>query len=436
MNDTAKAGWWARATQAFGGLFNRTSAHERLSAGRRVAFGRTGSGVYIDADTALKNATVWACIHYRATTMAQLPWRVMREDPQRGKTVQPTHPADWLLNKRPNPEMGAFTFRQTLMQWMLRYGNGYAEIERDLRGAPFALWPIHPSRVTPFRKADGRLAYRVSNGSGGYDELAAMDMFHVRGMGDGAVGLSVIDFAAESLGWAQATEIFGATYFGEGMNPSGVVETESSLSPEALNILRGELDGLYKGPKGKRTVILDRGMKFNRLSTQPNDSQFIETRQHQIEEICRWFRTPPHKVMHLLRATFTNIEHQGIEVVVDVVSPDVKVFEEEADYKLFGAQNRGGYYTKMFLQALMRGDSKARSEFYARMWGIGALPINRVLELEDENPIGPEGDVRFVPVNMQTLERAITAPVVTSTPAVAEPPADDPNPDDDEAEEA
>jgi hypothetical protein len=30
---------------------------------------------------------------------------------------------------------------------------------------------------------------------------------------------------------------------------------------------------------------------------------------------------PPHKVMHLLRATFSNIEHQSIEVVVDSVTP-------------------------------------------------------------------------------------------------------------------
>ena len=74
-------------------------------------------------------------------------------------------------------------------------------------------------------------------------------------------------------------------------------------------------------------MIVDGGMKFERASTDPNDAQFIETRQHQIEEICRWFGVPPHKVMHMLRATFSNIEHQSIEVVVDSITPWAKRIE-------------------------------------------------------------------------------------------------------------
>jgi HK97 family phage portal protein len=408
---TQRPGLIAHAVRVLGGFFNRATAPATVTAGRRVFYGRTGSGVYIDADTAWRDATVWACITYLSRTPAQVPWRVMREDPVKGKVPAPTHPADRLLNKRPNPEMGALTFRQTLIQWALRFGNGYAEIEWDLRGAPFALWPIHPRRVEPKRDGAGRLFYRVWNETGGgYVDVDAADMLHIRGMGDGAVGMSVLEYAAESLGWAQATQLFGSTYFGEGMNPSGVIEVPTGMSPEAREILREELELLYRGPKGKRTAILDAGMKFNRLSTQPNDSQFIETRQHQVEEICRWFSVPPHKVMHLLRATFSNIEHQSIEVVVDSIAPWAKVLEEEADYKLFGRENRGGFYTKLFLQALMRGDSKSRAEFYKAMVGMGVMSINEVRELEDLNPIGPDGDVRFVPVNMQTLERAIRPP--------------------------
>lgn len=423
---SARTGLIAHGVRALGRFFNRSTAAEKLTGGRRVTTGRTGSGVYIDADEAFKDATVWACIHYRSNMLAQVPWRAMRNDPQQGRIVQDTHPVDWLLNKRPNPEMGAFTFRQTLMQWKLRYGNGYAEIERDNRGAAYALWPIHPRRVVPYRDGAGILGYRVYNETGAPVELDAMDMFHVRGLGDGPVGLSVIEYAAESIGWSRATQIFGATYFGEGMNPSGVVETPKALSPGAMELLRGELDQLYKGPKGKRTVILDGGMKFSRLSTEPNDSQFIETRQHQVEETCRWFQTPPHKAMHLLRATFTNIEHQSIEVVTDVVTPDARIFEDEADYKLFGPQNRGGFYTKMVLQALMRGDAKARAEFYQLMFGMAGLTPNMIAEHEDMNGFGPAGDVRFVPGNMMTLERAIKlgqAPILdpTTPPAASEP---------------
>lgn len=370
---------------------------------RIVSAGRTPAGIYVNADTALKNAVVWACIQYLTKTVAQLPWRVMRETATGSERVS-TNPVDWLISQRPCPDMGSFTWRQTMLGNALRFGNAYAEIERDNRGAAYALWTIHPERVVVRRAESGQLEYEVWN-NGGNTVLPAADMFHIRGFGDGAVGYNVIEYAAQSIGWAQATEVFGSTYFGSGANPSGVVETAKGMSPAGVGELRTAFNRLYAGPKGDKTVFLDNGMKYTKLSTDPGDSQFIETRQHQVEEICRWFGVPPHKVMHLLRATFSNIEHQSIEVVVDSVTPWIKVFEEEANYKLFGA-NRLGLYTKIDVRGLLRGDNASRAQYYKTMFELG-MSINQILALEDFNGIGPDGDERFVSNNVQTLKNAI-----------------------------
>ena len=388
-------------------LFSRATKPEGPTTSRVLYTGRTASGVYVDADTALRNATVWACVQYLTRTVGKLPWRVMIETAS-GREIARTHPVDWLLNKRPNPEMGSMTFRQSLLGQALLWGNGYAEIERDNRGVPINLWPIHASRVTAKRDDNGWLIYEVWD-KGGNVVVQPADMFHVRGFGDGPVGYSVVQYAAQSIGWAQATELFGATYFGEGMNPSGIVTVKTGLSIDAMQEMRNSLEQLYKGPKGKRTMILDAGAEFQKLATNPNDSQFIETRQHQIAEICRWFGVPPHKVMDLMRATFSNIEHQSIEVVVDSIAPWVKAFEEEADFKLFGS-NRSNLYTHMPLQALMRGDNASRVAFYKGMLEIGAMTINEIRALEDMNSIGEDGDVHFVTRNVQTLETALAEP--------------------------
>ena len=402
-----------------GRILNRLTGYgNQPSTSRIISTGRTLAGVYVDADTALKNATVWACVQYLTKAVGQLPWHAMTKT-NGVSDIASTHPVDWLLNKRPCPDMGSFTWRQAMLGNALLRGNAYAEIERDNRGIPYALWPIHPERVRVRRAANGELEYEVWN-NGGNTVLAAKDMFHVRGFGDGAVGYGVIEYAAQSIGWAQATEVFGSTYFKEGMNPSMIIEVVKGLSEPAMQALRTELEQLYGGPRGKRTAILDAGMKATKLATSPDDSQFIETRQHQVEEICRWFGVPPHKVMHLLRATFSNIEHQAIEVVVDSVTPWVRVFEEEADYKLFGAQNRQGYYTKMSLQALLRGDNESRMKFYKGLFELG-VPLNTILALEDMNGIGPDGEVSFVSNNVQTIKAAIEGKPATPTPAPEDP---------------
>jgi HK97 family phage portal protein len=394
------------------GFFRRITARltrwaDDVQPGRIAVVTRTQAGVAVDPETALKNAVVWACIRYLTNAVSQLPWRVVREERDGDRKIQPTHPVDWLLNKRPCPEMGAFTWRQTMLGNALRYGNGYAEIERDMAGRPIALWPLHPLRVTPRRRLDtGVLYYDIQgDGVGQRVELEASEVFHLRGFGDGPVGYNVIEYAAQSIGWAQATELFGASFFGEAMHPASVIEGAGALKPDSQKRLRSELLNFMRGPrKAMRTLFLDAGMSWKRVSVAPEEAQFIETRQHQVEEICRWFGVPPHKVMHLLRMTNNNVEHQSIEVVTDAVVPWVRILEDEADWKLFG-QNRQGLSTSIDLAALLRGDMKSQAEYFSTLAQNGIMNRNEARVRLGINRGGPALDKFTAQVNLTTLER-------------------------------
>ncbi len=367
---------------------------------------KTLAGPLITPDTAMKNDVVWAAHRYLTQTVAVLPWRVMREV-ENGNERAPTHPVDWMLWRRPNPEWSSFQFRETLTGWAIRHGNGYAEIERDMAGRPLALWPIRPDRVTPQRDLEtNELIYEVDNGSDGKSYLPRRDMFHIRGYGDGPVGISVIELAAQSIGWAQAAQLFGAAFFGNGMTMGGFIELKNGMKPEGKRKFEAELKQKFGGPmKAWNWLIGEPGAVAKPFGVEPNKGQFLETMQHQIDVICRWIGVPPHKVMHLLHAHYNNVEHQSIEVVVDAILPWSKRFEDEADEKLFGGQNRRGYYTKLNLNGLMRGDAKSRAEFYQLMRNIGVFSVNEIRLLEDINPIGPEGDKRVMQSQYTTLEQ-------------------------------
>jgi HK97 family phage portal protein len=421
--------------RGFSVLAQRVSTEPRHPDERRVYGGpRTVAGVAITPDTAITISAVWACLRYLSQTVAVLPWHVMREI-DNGAEIQRSNPVDWLIYKRPNPEWSSFQFRETLTHWALRYGNGYAEIERDQAGRPFNLWPVHPERVSVCRDTEtGQLFYEVSNGSDGKVEIDAADMFHVRGFGEGVVGVNVIEYAAQSLGWARAAQIFGAAFFGNGATPASVVLNKKPLSSEGLKLQRKQFEELYKGPaRAGRTAFLDNDADIKAIGMDIDKMQLVETHQHLVEEVCRWFGVPPHKIMHLLRATFSNIEHQAIEVVVDSISPWVKRFEDEADYKLFG-QNRRGLYTKMSMNALLRGDMKSRMEFYKGMQFVGAYSPNRILQLEDENTLGPEGDVHVMQQQMVPLEFIAEGPVQSAGAPPAAPPDAEDSPQEEDAE--
>lgn len=385
------------------------------------------AGVYVDEDVALTYAAVWICCRVIAEAISAMPWHVMQKDGQTRRRLD-GHPADWLMHVAPNPELSAYTFRETLLFWALTWGNGYAEIERDGSLRPIALWPIEPDRVRPKRDESGALVYDVSNSSSGRAIIPARDMFHLRGPGwNGLQGYSPIELARESISLGLACEKFGSAFFGNGASPGGVLEAPETfeLSPAAKKILLEEWNAVHRGPGNfGKVAYLDGGMKYKPITIPPEDAQFLETRQHQVLEICRWYKVPPHKVYELTRATYNNVEQQQIEFLTETLVPWIVRLEQEADAKLLGPYQRGRIYTKIKPEALLRGDLKSRYDAYAvgRQWGW--LSINDVRALEDLDPIPNGGDEYLTPLNMREAGADMTPePAPVQAAPAEQPPA-------------
>ena len=62
-------------------------------------------------------------------------------------------------------------------------------------------------------------------------------------------------------------------------------------------------------------------MKLNVFGVSPDQAQAIDARKFQIDEVCRVFNMPPHMLKSLDRATYSNIEEQGLEFVIYTLRP-------------------------------------------------------------------------------------------------------------------
>lgn len=369
--------------------------------GRR-GFLRTFSGVAVDEFDALKNDVVWGCANYLSKTVAQLPWQVMRPRRDGRGADYVTSTAATMLDQRANPEMSAFNFRRLMVLSATIWGNGCAEIVRDAAGRAAEMYWLEPWRTEPDR-INGELGvwYQPLNGARVW--IPYRDVFHVTGFGYGVWGVSIIEYAAQTIGWRKATQLFGQTYFGEGINPSSILTPKEALTPEAFKIWKAEAEKQYMGPDKKRTIFLGATSEMTKLAIQPDESQFVETLQHQIPMICRFFGVPPTKVSDNAQFKYQNPEHQSIETVTDTIVPLCKQFEQEADYKLFGA-NREKLFTKLKTQGLMRGDTAARGTYYKERFLTGSMTPNQIRDYEDENPGPAELDKYYMQSQMATAE--------------------------------
>lgn len=372
---------------------------------------KTLAGVDINETTAMNLSSVWAATRLLCATGSSLPLNVLRTTGYKTKEIATEHSTHRVLHHEFNPEMGSMMARSFGINMQVNWGNFYAEIvrERGDRGPVKELWPIHSSRVNPCRFDGGALGYRVRNSDGTTDDFMARDMFHVPSMisTDGICGKGVIQNARESLGAGIATERHGASYFANGAMPGIIIKGGKFKDKEDRADYRRQWMEIHSGPENAlKPALLPEGADVSFMTFNARDSQFLELREHNVNDVARWYGVPPHMIYDLRRATFTNIEAQGIEFVVYSLVPWLKLWEEEIWRKLLTPQEQKTYFAKHAVEGLLRGDSAARAAFYTSLFGIGVLSINDILELEDRNPIGDEGDKHFVPLNMTTAEKA------------------------------
>lgn len=378
---------------------------------------RTLAGSQVSPATSMTLSTYYACLRCIAEDVGKITLHLYegQDGDGRRKSLATSNPIYRLLRWQPCPETTSQTFRETLTGNALGWGNGYAEIQRTATGKPVALWPIHPSRVR-IQRIDGQIWYDVMSSewqAGATVRLPAEDVLHIHGVGEDSVsGLSIARLAAESVGLGLAMQDFGASYFGNGSHTGVLLIHPGKLTEQAEDRLRTSWAKMHAGPENAHKVgVLQEGMKIEKTSIPPNEAQFLEGRQFQVEEVCRWFRMPPHKVQHLLRATFSNIEHLDIEYVRDTLMPWLVRWEHELCRKLLTESEQERYTARHDTSELMRGDSAARANYLRSMISTGAMSINEARDMEGLNPVQNDiGEKLFMQGAMTTVERIVTSP--------------------------
>ena len=368
--------------------------------------GESSAGTIVNEDTALQVGAVFACVSRLSETVGSLPIILYKREGD-GKSRAAEKNLYRVLHDLPNPEMTAMTFKETMMTHCLLYGRSFAEIVRDNRGQIIELWPIMPYRVR-IDTTKGRTEYVITLHDNKEKRLSRDQMFYMPWLtNNGVEAYRPIQLAREIIGLAMATEQFSAKYFKNGTNTGGVVEHPGKLSDPAFTRLQKSMQEKYEGlGNAHRMLLLEEGMKFQKIIIPPNDSQMLESRKHQVEEVARFYNVPPHIIQDLSRATFSNIEEQGTYYAVHTIRPWAVRWEQAIYRCLLTEAEKKIYFAELLFDALMRGNIQSRYQAYsvARQWGF--MSVNEIRQKENMNPIGEQGDVYLQPMNMIDAENA------------------------------
>jgi HK97 family phage portal protein len=362
----------------------------------------SSSGVTVNYQTALQCSVALACARVIAEGMSQVPCRLMRSD---GTTHEAAFddPRFALLDSAPSEFQTAPEFFDQIGMHLVLAGNAYVWKNR-VRGRVAELLPFEPRHVTVERNG-WTLTYKITPEDGASYTLSADEVWHVRGPSwNGYAGLDGVHLAREAIGLSLAAEKHGSSTFRNGARPSGILTTDQTLTADQRTQLRESWQSSQGGSENAgRVAVMSNGMKFTAMSGSNVEAQFLEARAFQVEEVCRAFRVMPIMVGHSDKAaTYASAEQMFLAHVVHTMGPWYRRVEKSASAALLTPQEReAGLGYKFFPNALMRGASQARADFYTKLFAVGALSPNEIRGFEDLNPY-EGGDERRVPMNMES----------------------------------
>ena len=155
------------------------------------------------------------------------------------------------------------------------------------------------------------------------------------------------------------------------------------LKPDQRQALRERFAEMAYG-NTSRLYVLEANMKYQQLSLSPEQQQLLDTRRYGVEELCRWLGVPPVLVHHSNVTTWGS----GIDQIKDgfytlAMRPMLTNIEQAVRKRVMTARQRATMTVEFNFDALLRANSKDRSELYAKLVQNGLMTRNEGRQFEN-----------------------------------------------------
>jgi HK97 family phage portal protein len=350
--------------------------------------GSTLSGVGVGPDSALRVPAVNAAVRVISESVAALPLHLFKRSGET-KSRDTDNPIYGLIHDRPNGWSSSFDLRQQLQTDVLLHGHGFAFVNK-VGGEAKEILRLAPGTTSvKIDSASGAPSYEVTETGGGKRTIHYTDVIHIRALN----GIAPIVHAREAIALALGLEGHAARIMGNGGRPSGILKFKGAklLQPQ-LDRIRSQWRDSHTGGAAGGTAVFDSDTDFQPLTFSSVDMQFLELRKHQIEEISRAFRVPPHLLSELGRATWGNASEMGQNFLDFCLLPWLLQWQGALTRALLTPEQQKTSFVEFDTNALTRANLAVRTESYAKAVGGPWMLANEARALENRPPIDG-GDV-------------------------------------------
>lgn len=370
------------------------------------------SGANVNEKSVMSLSAAWGCVRLISETISTLPLRLYKRTPT-GPEEAKEHRLYSVLSATPNQYSTATTFWEAVTSAMLLRGGGPCR-KLLYNGRVVGLEFLRPDnlnvRVDPHRR---KREYVYTDMYGQQKVIPDKEVFIIPGFSlDGFTGCSVLQYGANVFGSAISAETAAGKTFDNGLMGTSYYTIDRILKQNQREDFHKLTESFTGAMNAGKQPLLEGGMTMGKIGISPKDAQLIESRGYSVEEICRWFRVPTWMVQHSSDGQTrwgTGLEQEMIAFLLFTLRPWLTRIVQAVNKDLLTPAERTQYFVQFNTQDLLRGDTKARTEFYGTLVDKGIFTRDEVRELEGMSRRGGNADELTVQSAMTTLDSLGTA---------------------------
>ncbi|MEC0110414.1 phage portal protein [Paenibacillus taichungensis] len=389
--------WHQRLRGAVGGAVKAAAAGWKGAGFNFSSWaGRTFWG--IDNSKLASNENIFSVVTKLANTVSSLPLKLYKD-----YEIVTDHPVSDLLIHSPNPNMGGSELINKLEVARNETGNGYAIIGRDIRYQPTSITPVESAAVTPVINTDDNVLWYEVRGVKNTYYVHNIDMIHVKHITGTSrwQGINPLDVLRNTIQYDKAVQEFSLSEMQK--KDSFILSYQANVDKEKRQKIVDDFKRFYADNGG--ILFKEPGVEIKEIDKKYFSSDTLASERITRSRVANVFNVPVSFLNDSEGQSYASNEQMQLQFVQMKLTPDVRQYEQEFNRKLLRPEERRqGFYWKLNMGALLRGDSAARAALYHSGLRDGWLSRDEVRVSEDKPPRGGAADQLWISGDMYPLD--------------------------------
>jgi HK97 family phage portal protein len=345
------------------------------------------SGKSVNSDNALTISAAWRALQVLGGAASSIPSKPFQKT-DTGRNPLKNHPTVNIFTNRVNSKYTTPVWWDRVINHLHLRGNHYAYPIRNQIGQVAELRLENPDQVTVYEDRNS-IVYKIY----GDEKIYRADEFiHVPHLGSGTLGKSTVSYAKDDLGNEMSRKDYAGEVWFEGGKP------QSLLSPsQFLNATqRTEAKNAWlEAKRQSHDIIMPAGFTHSMLGFKPDEMQVLQSGQHTVADVARWFGTPRNLLFDPEGGAYNSNEHDTINFLTYTMSPIFTKIEYEYSSKIYQLPREQRYYMEFDMNGFVRPDTVSRATSYGQLIHAGVMKPSEARNRENL-PFDPASDRLFI----------------------------------------